>query len=105
MEAASSEVTANPNQGDSAVVNPKEQVACEVGKSDGQQVENKDESVPTQSDATETIEDGESDQSKKRRRSDSDEAVVEGDVQAKKIKTNDTTNQWLAWTSICTNMS
>ena len=93
METASSEVTANPNQGDSAVVNPKEQVACEVGKSDGQQVENKDESVPTQSDATETIEDGESDQSKKRRRSDSDEAVVEGDVQAKKIKTNDTTNQ------------
>ena len=53
METASSEVTANPNQGDSAVVNPKEQVAGEVGKSDGQQVENKDESVPTQSDATE----------------------------------------------------
>ena len=93
MEAASSEVTADPNLGDSALVDLKEQAAGEGGKSDGQQVENKDESVPTQSDATETIEDGESDQSKKRRRSDSDEAVVEGDVQAKKIKTNDTTNQ------------
>ena len=94
MEAASSEVTANPNQGDSAVVDQKEEAAGEGSKSDGQQVENKDESVPTQVDATETIEDGESDQSKKRRRSDSDEAGSRNDVQAKKkSKTNDTTNQ------------
>ena len=78
VETASSEVSANPNQGDSAVVNPKEEVAGEADKSDGQQVENKDESVPTQVDATETIEDGKPGQSKKRRRSDSDEVVSDG---------------------------
>ena len=92
MEAASSEVTAEPNLGDSALVDLKEQAAGEGGKSDGQQVENKDESVPTQVDATETIEDGKPGQSKKRRRSDSDEVVSGDDVQAKKSKTNDTTN-------------